>query len=128
MPNQFAHFAIEAEDVERARGFYEKVFGWSFEPWGPPNFYLIKGAGVHGALQERREPLPSGRKGFECSFAVDDVKVSAALIRDAGGVVQGPEISIPTVGELVSFKDTEGNEAIIIQYTAERLKDLGFSA
>ena len=29
-------------DVPRARDFYQKVFGWSFEPWGPPNFYLIE--------------------------------------------------------------------------------------
>ena len=28
----------------RARDFYQKVFGWEFEPWGPPNFYLIKTA------------------------------------------------------------------------------------
>lgn len=124
MPNKFAHFAIEAGDVARARDFYQAVFGWSFEPWGPPNFYLINGAGVHGALQERREPAPEGRKGFECSFAVDDVKASVALIKKAGGVISGPEVSIPTVGTLVSFEDTEGNAAIIIQYTPERRAEL----
>ena len=124
MPNKFAHFAIEADDVSRARDFYTTVFGWSFEPWGPPNFYLINGAGVHGALQERREPMPEGRKGFECSFAVDDAKISADLIKKAGGSILGPQISIPTVGDLVSFTDTEGNNAIIIQYTPERRAEL----
>ena len=29
------------DDVDRARRFYEAVFGWEFEPWGPPGFYLI---------------------------------------------------------------------------------------
>jgi predicted enzyme related to lactoylglutathione lyase len=48
--------------VPRARKFYETVFGWGFEPWGPPNFYLIetdKGGvtAVAGAL-ERRELVP----------------------------------------------------------------------
>ena len=33
------HFAINADDVPRAKRFYEEVFGWSFTPWGPPNFY-----------------------------------------------------------------------------------------
>lgn len=34
-------FAINADDVPRARDFYQKVFDWTFEPWGPPNFYRI---------------------------------------------------------------------------------------
>jgi uncharacterized protein len=125
MPNKLAHFAIEADDVDRARRFYEHVFGWTFEPWGPPGFYLIHGAGVHGALQSRREPLPEGRKGFQCSFAVDDLDSSMALIRAAGGTVAAHTHTIPTVGRLVEFLDTERNEAIIIQYEPEQLKTLG---
>jgi hypothetical protein len=50
MPNKLAHFAIEAEDVERALKFYESVFGWRFSPWGPPEFYLIEGEGAMNAL------------------------------------------------------------------------------
>ncbi len=125
VPNKLAHFAIEAENVDRARRFYERVFGWRFEPWGPPEFYLIHGAGVHGALQIRTQPLPEGRKGFECSFAVDNLDVTMGAIKDAGGGLIGTKHAIPTVGELVQFADTEGNEAIIIQYEPERAKDLG---
>jgi predicted enzyme related to lactoylglutathione lyase len=29
MPN-IAHFAINADNIDRARRFYEKVFGWKF--------------------------------------------------------------------------------------------------
>ena len=36
MPNDVAHFAIHADDCQRAKRFYEEVFGWTFEPWGPP--------------------------------------------------------------------------------------------
>ena len=124
MPNVLAHFAIEADDVTRARQFYESVFGWRFEPWGPPDFYLIHGAGTLGALQLRREPLPSGRKGFECSFAVDELEVTMSAIQSAGGKVLGSKTTIPTVGELIVFEDTEGNEAIIVQYTPERLAEV----
>ncbi len=41
-PNHLAHFAINADDVERAKRFYAAVFGWRFEAWGPPGFYMIK--------------------------------------------------------------------------------------
>jgi uncharacterized protein len=125
MPNKLAHFAIEAADVGRARKFYETVFQWQFLPWGPPGFYLIEGAGVHGALQQRREPMPEGRKGFECSFAVNDLQATIKLIEAAGGQMIGSRHAIPTVGEMSQFVDTEGNEAIVIQYTPERLKELG---
>lgn len=41
MPSKFIHFAINAEDTERGRRFYEKGFGWKFEEWGPPGFFKI---------------------------------------------------------------------------------------
>ncbi len=127
MPNKLAHFAIEAENVGRALKFYEAVFGWRFEPWGPPDFYLIDGAGVHGALQKRSELLPEGRKGFECSFAVTDLGETIKRIEKSGGRVCGSRHQIPTVGELVQFTDTEGNEAIIVQYEPSRLEELNLS-
>ena len=125
MPNVFAHFAIEADDVDRALQFYKSVFGWSFEPWGPPDFYLINGAGVHGALQKRSAPHGTGRKGFHCSFAVSDIAVSKQLVEEAGGTIEGSEITIPTVGTLVEFIDTEGNEATLMQYDPARATELG---
>ena len=125
MPNKLAHFAIEADDVPRAQAFYQQVFGWQFEPWGPPDFLLIHGAGVHGALQKRSEPLPNGRKGFECSFAVDDLEATMAEIEAAGGRLLGVAHTIPTVGQLIRFADTEDNEAIVIQYQRERRNELG---
>ena len=125
MPNKLAHFAVEAEDVDRARRFYESLFGWRFEPWGPPDFYLIHQAGVHGALQKKQAPPAPSRRGFECSIAVADLASSIATIRESGGKVLGPKVTIPTVGELARFADTEGNEAIVIQYEPERRKELG---
>ena len=127
MPNKLAHFAIAADDVSRARAFYEAVFDWTFEPWGPPDFYLIHGAGVHGALQRRPEPQPDGKHGFECSIAVDDVDRTAQSITAAGGQILGAKVKIPTVGELFQFADTEGNRAVIIQYESARKEEMGLS-
>ena len=83
MPATFRHFAINADDVPRARHFYEGVFGWKFEPWGPPNFYQVKnaGTGLLGALQERRDIVPNVRAAcFETSFGVEDLKATIAAI------------------------------------------------
>jgi uncharacterized protein len=40
--NNITHFAVRAENVGRAKKFYETVFGWQFQEWGPPDFYLIE--------------------------------------------------------------------------------------
>jgi len=41
MPNNLQSFGITVDDVARARRFYESVFDWRFEAWGPPDFYVI---------------------------------------------------------------------------------------
>ena len=40
MANSIVHFEIFASDVERAREFYENVFGWTFEAGGPRNLII----------------------------------------------------------------------------------------
>src|SRR6185295_15669993 len=93
MAGNVKHFAINADDIGRARRFYEKVFGWQFEPWGPPDFFQIvtgtpQDPGVRGALQRRRELVPGQRTiAFECTIGVDDVDKVAAAVRASGGRV-----------------------------------------
>jgi predicted enzyme related to lactoylglutathione lyase len=122
MANNVVHFAIHADDVERARRFYEAVFGWRFEAWGPPGFYNVETGdashpGIHGALHERSGPLAgSGMRGFTCTVAVDDLADVHARVVANGGSVQHPEMSIPTVGTHIGFVDTEGNEFAAMVY------------
>lgn len=119
MPNDIAHFAIHADDCQRAKTFYEQVFGWSFEPWGPPNFWLITTSpgAVHGALQERRAPVQGqGMIGFECTIAVEDVEATAKRITSAGGSLSMGPFLIEGVGNLVMFQDPEGNTVGAMQY------------
>lgn len=122
MPNPLAHFAINADDVERAKSFYESVFGWTFAAWGPPGFYMIFPNGdqaerPHGSLQQRSEPLDgTGMRGFECSFAVQDLAAINAAIESNGGAFVMRDIEIPTVGTMTQFHDTEGNLVTAMQY------------
>ena len=121
MSNDVNFFAINADDVPRARQFYTSVFGWDFEPWGPPGFYLIATAkntdGDHsGALQERRELIPGQKMtGFECTITVDDIDQTIRAIEAGGGRLATPKFHIPTIGTVAYFLDTEGNVAGIRQ-------------
>lgn len=125
MSNHIRHFAVQADQVDRARAFYEGVFGWCFEPWGPPNFYLIRTGpaddrGLQGALQERQQPLEgAGARGYECTIGVDDLDTVLALIVRCGGTVVSRPMVIDGVGRLAFFHDTEGNRVGVMQYEAE---------
>jgi predicted enzyme related to lactoylglutathione lyase len=114
MANNAPWFAINADDVPRAKRFYEQIFGWKLQPWGPPNFYLIKSgkdqAVEIGGLQERRELVPGAKiVGFECTFNVADIDQAIGSIEANGGKILAPKFHIPTVGTIVYFLDTEGN-------------------
>lgn len=122
MPNNLRSFGITADDVARARVFYERVFGWRFEPWGPPEFYLIhtgddRDPGIQGLLHKRREPVNgTGMTGFECTIGVEQIDPIIRSIEANGGTVVMPKFQIPTVGTGIYFKDTEGNFVGAMQY------------
>ena len=119
MPAILRHFAINADSVQRAKAFYEKVFGWTFSPWGPPNFYQVKNAGdgLLGALQERRGLVDGQRTiAFETSFQVDDIRATLKAAEANGGKVLMPPYLIEGVGEIGYFQDSEGNVCGVAQY------------
>jgi predicted enzyme related to lactoylglutathione lyase len=122
MPNVH-HFAINADDVQRARRFYERVFGWTFAAWGPPDFYQIATAGkgespgIVGALQARRELVPGRRMhGFECTIGVASIDETAKAILASGGKTVMDKSVIVGVGTLMFFQDPEGNVFGAMQY------------
>jgi predicted enzyme related to lactoylglutathione lyase len=125
MPHNIVHFAIHADDVDRARRFYEAVLGWRFEPWGPPGFYNVMtgdagSPGIHGALHSREAPLTgSGTRGFTCTVAVEDLQTIRDKVIANGGTITHEQVEIPTVGTLTQFLDTEGNELAAMVYERE---------
>lgn len=122
MPSNLASFAIHVDDVDRARRFYEAVFGWSFEPWGPPGFYLIHTGdkadpGIQGLMHQRHEPRTGkGLNGLEPTFTVDDLDAVVSAVVANGGRMTMPKSPIPTVGVLVRFDDPEGNNMGAMAY------------
>ena len=117
------HFAIHADDVQRASKFYQRVFDWQSS--GLPGagatareFVQVSGGeGVHGAIQLRRfNPLPRDVLGFECSIGVTDVARTAHRVEAAGGEIVMPKTAIPGVGWIVKFTDTEGNLCCAVQH------------
>lgn len=122
MANNLASFAIHADDVQRCRRFYESVFGWRFESWGPPDFYLIHtgdevSPSIQGLMHKRQGPRGVGGPNcFECSIAVDDLDTVTKGVIAHGCRIIFDKVPIPTVGVLTRFEDTEGNVVGAVKY------------
>jgi len=123
MANSIVHFEIFASDVERARKFYELVFGWKFEVAGPPDFYLIFTGSesdpglTHGLIAKRSRPAAEGAlNGVRCTVSVRSITESVAAIEAAGGKLRSAIADIPEVGRVAEFADTEGNIVCVMQY------------
>ncbi len=118
-----AHFAVNADDLGASQRFYERLFGWRFEPWGPPGFFMIamqQPTLLRASLQQRRD-LEAGEKtvGFECTIAVDDVHAAIALAVELGGRVVMAPMVIPSVCELAWIADPAGNVLGVARYVSE---------
>lgn len=128
------HFEIQADDVERAKKFYENVFGWQIEKWGgagAKNDYgvgmdywgLITGKtnpGINGGLMKRSDGLRKTNT-FDCTINVGDINKAIADIKANGGQIQpweGKEKwEMAKIGWFSRAVDSEGNVFGLLQPT-----------
>ncbi len=119
------YFEIQADDVNRASGFYTTVFGWKFsEVKGLPipYWHIETGSGSGGGLLKRpaeRPPAQCGANAFVCSFEVDDFDRKSAKILSLGGVVAVRKFCVPGKCWQGYFIDTEGNTFGIFEVDEE---------
>src|ERR1051325_7268481 len=112
------HFEIPAENPERARAFYQTVFGWTFQKWegGPmPYWMIITGPdsepGINGGLMPRQHP----QQPCVNTVSVANVDETVAKALANGAEIALPKMPVPGVGWLAYCKDTEGHIFGVIQ-------------
>lgn len=105
------HFEILADDAKRISWFYEKVFGWSVQKWnGPIDYWFLmtgdpKEPGIDGAFAMRQSPDDYNVN----TIGVPSIDDAIKKITKNGGKIIRPKSTLPGVGYLAYFKDTEGN-------------------
>jgi predicted enzyme related to lactoylglutathione lyase len=117
------HFEIHTDDPERAVRFYEGALGWSFKKWeGPMDYWLVITGpdgmpGINGGLM-RRVGVQSGDKviSYICTIDVPSLDDYTERVQKHGGQCVMPRMTVPGVGYLAYFKDTEGNIFGLMQF------------
>ncbi len=131
MTSRVIHFEIQADDVERAKKFYEKTFGWkieknmSKEEGGMMDYWMIKTGedgtpGINGGMYQR--PKDEKIQYFDCTIMVDDIDKAIEAVKMSGGKIRtertGQEKNeLPGVGWFAGGIDTEGNMFGLMQPT-----------
>lgn len=110
------HFEVNADDIERAKGFYENVFNWKIEKWAGGEYWTIEAGdegeeGINGGLQKREDPADQ----IFNYISVSSVEETKTKVEKNGGSIESPKITVPGVGYFYMFKDTEGNKLGIMQ-------------
>lgn len=113
-PNAVGWFEIYVEDMERARRFYEQVFGVSLQKLDVDGLEMYafdmspEASGASGALVKFAE-MPPGTGGTLVYFNCDDCTVEGSRVEAAGGLLVRPKMSIGEYGHIALAKDPEGN-------------------
>ena len=104
------HFEIPANNTERAVNFYRKAFGWKIENYGNMDYWLVstgedKEPGINGAIAEKDQTHPTTIN----TVSVQSYDEALKKIKEAGGEILTPKMTVPAVGYMAYCKDTEGN-------------------
>ena len=120
------HFEMPYENSERLMKFYTKAFGWNMKKLGKEmgeyviaattetdeNNMVKRPGAINGGFFPKNSDSPALPSVV---IAVDDIKTAMKKVANAGGRVLGETMEIPGIGQYVSFTDTEGNHASMLQ-------------
>jgi predicted enzyme related to lactoylglutathione lyase len=125
------HFEMPFVDRNRVAEFYRNAFGWHMQMLGPEmgNYVLAGTTELDEQTQFPKEPGRINGGFFERTpdnqypsivISVDDIRESMRRVEAAGGRIVGAQKpgepdDIPGIGLYVSFVDSEGNRAGMLQ-------------
>ena len=112
LPASLVWFEIPANNVNRAKSFYSKLFGWKIQkfPMGQHNYWHIDTGGddksPDGGILERQG------KGHTVTnyIMVASVEQSAARVKKLGGQIIMPKTPVGDFGYFIICEDTEKNQ------------------
>ena len=111
------HIEFPADDIDRAKRFYEAVAGWEFaEMEGMPGYWVFRsGPEAGGGLGKRGDTVGSVVRVY---INVDDIGAALAKAKATGGSIVTPATEIPGLGHFAAVQDPEGNEVGLYQAAA----------
>lgn len=118
----FGWFELMTTDVEGAKAFYEKLFGWEYETvpmqYGDYTVVKVDGDAVAG-IMDMPEECKGMSPGWDIYITVSDVDAVAQEVTASGGKILKPVFPIPGVGKFCVLQDPQG--AVMCAMTYEKM-------
>ncbi|MET0909268.1 MAG: VOC family protein, partial [Ilumatobacteraceae bacterium] len=124
-PGAWSMSALQTTDPARAAAFYQSVFGWLAEPWGPVHLFRLPG--YHGGTDEQPVPRdvvavmapaqPDSRPAWTVDFWVADLAAAVDCATGLGGRALVPIHDRPPFRRAV-LADPAGAAFTLSQLTA----------
>jgi len=130
MSGEVGHFEIPADNLERARAFYSKTFGWTMNVMEGMEYTMVRTGPVDkqgmptapgyigGGIAKRGGPLEHP----VLTIVVDDVTAAEKVVEKNGGkiLVHKQGIVDGSMGYSAYFRDSEGNTVGLYEYPKGR--------
>ena len=107
--NRIDYVEIPVTDVQKARAFFEAMFGWSFQEWGD-DYLSFNDGRLDGGI--RRSDEPAGSSGVLLVFYSDDLERDVEKVKRLGATITQDIFSFPG-GRRFHFLDPVGTEFAI---------------
>ena len=105
---QVDYIEFGATDIERTRQFYQQVFGWKFEDYGP-DYTSFQDGRLSGGFTKDVPVRPANPLVVIYAARLEDVE---AKVKQAGGKIVRPTYPFPG-GRRFHFSDPSGNELAV---------------
>jgi predicted enzyme related to lactoylglutathione lyase len=102
------YIELPTTDMAAVKTFYERVFGWEMQDWGP-DYASFEDGRLTGGFRMEETVEPGGT--LVVIYAVD-LEAAEAAVRAAGGEIMQEIFSFPG-GRRFQFRDPVGNELAV---------------
>jgi uncharacterized protein len=106
---------IPAADIDKMRTFFEQLFGWEFQEWGP-DYYSFNDGRLDGGLRRTDAPAPAG--GVLLVFYSQDLDRDYKRVKELGATISQEIFEFPG-GRRFHFVEPAGTEFAIWASTEE---------
>ena len=107
--NRIDYIEIPVADLQRARAFFEGLFGWTFQEWGDEYMSFSDGRLDGGFRLAPESPLPGG---VLLVFFSTNLERDVQRVQEMGGTITQEIFSFPG-GRRFHFSDPVGAEFAI---------------
>ena len=103
---QIDYIEIPVTNLGKARAFFEELFGWSFQEWGPEYISFNDGR-LDGGFRLASVPAPA--TGILLVFYSDDLERDVGRVKELGATISQEIFDFPG-GRRFHFVDPVGSE------------------